>query len=78
MVQEDHNRDKVFVATKFGGLVTSEGGMGWKSSPEYCKMACDRSLQRLGISCIDLYYWHRVDADTPIEKTIEAMVELKK
>jgi aryl-alcohol dehydrogenase-like predicted oxidoreductase len=48
------------------------------STPEYCKKACAKSLQRLGIETIDLYYCHRVDQKTPIEKTIEAMVELKK
>lgn len=31
-----------------------------------------------GVDTIDLYYCHRVDGITPIEKTIEAMVELKK
>jgi aryl-alcohol dehydrogenase-like predicted oxidoreductase len=35
-------------------------------------------LSRLQIETIDLYYCHRVDRKTPIEKTIEAMVELKK
>jgi len=48
------------------------------SSPEYCKEACNKSLQRLRIKTIDLYYCHRVDKQTPIEKTMQAMVELKK
>jgi len=48
------------------------------STPEYCKKACAKSLQRLGIDTIDLYYCHRVDQKTPIEKTVGAMVELKK
>ncbi|UQC76452.1 aldo/keto reductase [Colletotrichum lupini] len=47
------------------------------SSPEYCREACVRSLKRLGIERIDLYYIHRLDGATPIEKTIEEMVELK-
>jgi aryl-alcohol dehydrogenase-like predicted oxidoreductase len=47
------------------------------SSPDYAKKACDASLKRLGLSQIDLYYCHRVDGKTPIEKTVKAMVELK-
>ncbi|KAH8596938.1 NADP-dependent oxidoreductase domain-containing protein [Bisporella sp. PMI_857] len=35
-------------------------------------------LERLGVDFIDLYYCHRVDMKTPVEKTIEAMVELKR
>ncbi len=66
-------RDEIFLATKFAfktGVVDS--------SPEYCKKACEDSLKRLQTSWIDLYYCHRVDEVTPIEKTVEAMVELKK
>lgn len=37
-----------------------------------------KSLKRLGISKIDLYLGHRVDGKTPIEKTVQAMVGLKK
>ncbi|PVH67542.1 aldo/keto reductase-like protein [Cadophora sp. DSE1049] len=48
------------------------------STPQYCKQACEKSLKRLGVEQIDLYYCHRVDQKTPIEKTAEAMVELKK
>jgi len=40
--------------------------------------ACDKSLKSLGVETIDLYYCLRVDKVTPIEKTVEAMVELKK
>jgi Aldo/keto reductase family len=38
-----------------------------------CREACAGSLQRLGIDTIDLYYQHRVDAHTPITKTVSAM-----
>jgi aryl-alcohol dehydrogenase-like predicted oxidoreductase len=47
------------------------------SSPEYCRQAIEKSLKRLGLPYVDLYYVHRLDKITPIEKTIEAMVELK-
>jgi aryl-alcohol dehydrogenase-like predicted oxidoreductase len=70
-------RDDIFLATKFA-LSYSDGKIGIDSSPEYAKLACERSLQKLGMKTIDLYYCHRVDGKTPIEKTVEAMVELKK
>jgi len=70
-------RDDIFIATKFA-LDYTNMVQTVRSDPEYVKMACDRSLNRLGIETIDLYYCHRVDGKTPIEKTIEAMVELKK
>lgn len=65
------------MATKFGNRLLPDGSRTVDSSPEYCKQACARSLKRLGIDTIDLYYVHRVDSKTPIEKTVEALVELK-
>src|SRR5207237_8534500 len=44
--------------------------------PKDVKQACAACLRRLGIECIDLYYQHRVDPETPIEETIGAMAEL--
>lgn len=69
------NREKVFLATKFGFL--SDLGTV-RSDPDYVKSACDESLRKLGVDHIDLYYCHRVDKKTPIEKTVEAMAELKR
>jgi len=46
--------------------------------PEYVRISVERSLKRLGVSCIDLYYQHRMDPNTPIENTISAMAELIK
>ncbi|CAI6338553.1 unnamed protein product [Periconia digitata] len=69
-------RDDIFLATKFAAR-HANGQFYVDSSPEYAKQACARSLERLGLPSVDLYYCHRLDAKTPIEKTIEAMVELK-
>ncbi|KAJ5486257.1 hypothetical protein N7530_000557 [Penicillium desertorum] len=72
------NRNDIFLATKFAiQWNTSTGIQTVRSDPEYVKAACEKSLKRLGIETIDLYYCHRVDGVTPVEKTIEAMVELK-
>jgi aryl-alcohol dehydrogenase-like predicted oxidoreductase len=74
-------RDEIFLATKFASKREGEGKnirVTIDSSPEYVKAACEKSLKRLGVKTIDLYYCHRVDGKTPIEKTVEAMVQLKK
>ena len=71
-------RDRVFLATKFGVVRDPASAMnrGINGSPEYLKQACDKSLKRLGIDTIDLYYQHRVDPIVPIEETVGAMAEL--
>ena len=70
-------RSRVFLATKFGNVRTEDGKfLGINGRPEYVRSACDASLQRLGVEVIDLYYQHRVDAETPIEDTVGAMAEL--
>ena len=70
-------RDDIFLATKFGNQM-NDGKVVVRSDPEYAKEACEKSLKRLGIPTIDLYYCHRLDGKTPIEKTVEAMAQLKK
>ena len=71
-------RHRVVIATKFGILRDSDkpGFRGINGRPEYVKEACEASLRRLGIDCIDLYYQHRVDPETLIEETVGAMAEL--
>jgi aryl-alcohol dehydrogenase-like predicted oxidoreductase len=72
-------RDKVIIATKFGNVRAADGTfLGINGKPDYVKQACDASLKRLGIDVIDLYYQHRVDPNTPIEETVEAMASLVK
>ncbi len=70
-------RDRVVLATKFGNERRADGTwIGVNGRPEYVRAACDASLQRLGIDVIDLYYQHRVDPNTPIEETVDAMKKL--
>ncbi|KAJ6517190.1 NADP-dependent oxidoreductase domain-containing protein [Mycena vitilis] len=68
-------RDDIFLASKFG-IVALAGGRVVDGSPEYVRKAAEKSLQRLGVDCIDLYYLHRADPLTPIERTVAAMAEL--
>jgi aryl-alcohol dehydrogenase-like predicted oxidoreductase len=69
-------RDHVVLATKFGNAVGADGSRRIDGSPDYVRSAIDASLERLGVEHVDLYYQHRVDADTPIEDTVGAMAEL--
>ena len=70
-------RSEVVLATKFGNERNPDGSfVGVNGRPEYVRTACDASLQRLGVDCIDLYYQHRVDRNVPIEETFGAMKEL--
>ncbi|CAB5393827.1 unnamed protein product [Rhizophagus irregularis] len=52
--------------------------LGISGTPEYIRQACESSLKRLGVDCIDLYYQHRVDPNTPIEVTVGTLAELVK
>jgi aryl-alcohol dehydrogenase-like predicted oxidoreductase len=71
-------REQVVIATKFGIVRDPEKAAfrGINGKPDYVRKSCEGSLRRLGIDCIDLYYQHRVDPDTPIEETVGAMAEL--
>ena len=79
------NRDKIFIATKFG-FRQREGQTGFAGtsatyfdgSPEYLKQAVEKSLQRLKIETIDLYYAHRIDPNVPVEEMVGAMADLVK
>jgi aryl-alcohol dehydrogenase-like predicted oxidoreductase len=77
-------RNEAFIATKFGivfdpGETGSEVPTGWGFSlkingkPPYVQRALEKSLDRLGMSHIDLWYAHYPDPATPIEETVGAM-----
>jgi aryl-alcohol dehydrogenase-like predicted oxidoreductase len=67
-----HRKD-VVVATKFTGGDRSYRADG---SRAHVIEACEGSLRRLGVECIDLYAMHHPDPDTPIEETLHALGEL--
>lgn len=72
------NRDKIFIATKFGFQTTSDYKMVFDGSPAYMRKAIEASLRRLKIETIDLYYAHRIDPNVPVEEMVGAMSELVK
>lgn len=73
-------RSDYLIATKFGWEIDDNEQITWKfrGDKAYVKKAAERSLQNLGTDYIDLYYLHRLDANTPIEETVEAMSDLVK
>jgi len=70
-------RDEIFLATKFG-LGHGEPDRVVKGDPEYVHKAFNKSLSRLGVDYIDLYYLHRADPTIPIEHTVAEMAKLVK
>ncbi|PPJ52318.1 hypothetical protein CBER1_10646 [Cercospora berteroae] len=70
-------REKIFLATKFANCKGEDGSRWVDSSPEYARKACLKSLSRLGVDQIDLYYAHRLDGKTPVEKTVEELKKLQ-
>lgn len=72
-------RNEVVIATKFGNVRSEDGTfLGINGRPEYVRESIDKSLHRLGVNHVDLYYQHRVDKDVPIEETVGAMADLVK
>jgi len=78
------NRDRIFIATKFGfrqkeGSTSNFAGTPATyvdGSPAYIKQAVEKSLKRLKIDTIDLYYAHRIDPNVPVEDMVGAMGDL--
>ena len=70
-------RDEIFLATKFG-FAHGDPNRMIRADPEYVHEALNKSLSRLGVEHVDLYYAHRADPTVPIEHTVAAMAELVK
>ncbi|HEX6430685.1 MAG TPA: aldo/keto reductase [Niastella sp.] len=76
----DGKRNQYIIASKFGfGFDDNGQGTGRiNGSKQYVKKAAERSLKNLNTDYIDLYYLHRLDPNTPVEETVEAMSDLVK
>lgn len=77
------NRDKIFLATKFGFRLRGGNGDAFvggdtyvDTSLKWMRQAVEDSLRRLKIDMIDLYYAHRLDPNVPVEETVGAMADL--
>lgn len=67
------NRDDLFIATKMGAPY---GDVPRSLKAQYIEQEVEKSLKRMGIETIDLYYAHTDDRDTPQEETLEAFNKL--
>lgn len=71
-------RNEIFLATKFGAGAGTGPNRIIRADPEYVHEAFNKSLSKLGVDHVDLYYLHRADSTVPIEHTVGAMAELVK
>ena len=69
-------RKDIFLATKFGGIILPTG-FAFRGDAAYVPIACEKSLKRLEVETIDLWYPHRLDGSTPVEHIVAEMVKLK-
>jgi pyridoxine 4-dehydrogenase len=60
-----------------GLVVATKGGYSGSGSPEELRPQIEQSLESLRTDAIDLYYLHRVHADTPLEVTLGAIAEYR-
>ena len=65
-------RDELIISTKAGYRMWP-GPYGDGGSRKYMLASLDQSLKRLGLDYVDIFYSHRLDPDTPLEETLEAL-----
>ena len=68
-------RDELFISTK-AGYDMWEGPYGNWGSRNYLMASLDQSLKRMNLDYVDLFYSHRYDPETPLEETLQAMVDI--
>ena len=70
-------RDELFIATK-AGYDMWDGPYGNWGSRKYLMASLDQSLKRMHLDYVDLFYSHRYDPETPLEETLQALVDVVK
>ena len=77
LMEEDFQpyRDEMFIATK-AGYDMWPGPYGNWGSRKYLMASLDQSLQRMQLDYVDLFYSHRYDPETPLEETLQALVDI--
>ena len=68
-------RDELFISTK-AGYDMWEGPYGNWGSRKYLMASLDQSLRRMKLDYVDLFYSHRYDPETPLEETLQALVDI--
>jgi L-glyceraldehyde 3-phosphate reductase len=77
MLKDDFHahRDELFIATK-AGYDMWPGPYGDKGSRKYLISSLEQSLKRMKLDYVDIFYSHRYDPDTPLEETMQALVDI--
>ena len=68
-------RDELFISTK-AGYDMWPGPYGNWGSRKYLMASIDQSLKRMRVDYVDLFYSHRYDPETPLEETLQALVDV--
>lgn len=69
------HRDEMFIASKAGHDMWP-GVYGDGSSRKNLIASCDQSLKRMGLEYVDIFYSHRYDGVTPVEETMQALIDI--
>ena len=79
LMEEDFRpyRDELFISSK-AGYDMWPGPYGNWGSRKYLMASLDQSLKRMKIDYVDLFYSHRYDPETPLEETLQALVDIVK
>ena len=68
-------RDEMIISTK-AGYYMWPGPYGDWGSRKYLISSLDQSLLRMGLDYVDIFYHHRMDPNTPLEETMEALAQI--
>ncbi len=68
-------RDELFISSK-AGYDMWPGPYGNWGSRKYLISSLDQSLRRMGLDYVDVFYSHRFDPETPLEETLQALVDI--
>ena len=68
-------RDELFISTK-AGYDMWPGPYGNWGSRKYLMASLDQSLKRMHLDYVDLFYSHRYDPETPLDETLQALVDV--
>ena len=68
-------RDELFISTKAGHDMW-EGPYGSWGSRKHLMASIDQSLKRMNLDYVDIFYSHRYDPNTPLEETLQALVDI--
>lgn len=77
LIKEDFRpyRDELFISSK-AGYDMWPGPYGNWGSRKYLMASLDQSLKRMKLDYVDLFYSHRYDPNTPLEETLQALVDI--